>query len=98
MNWNILHKERHNAIKRKSYNKHKQSIFDKQIKNIKYIRHLHGDRCERCGVTEPLEFHHINPSNKLFNLGISNGTRSLESLIAESNKCQLLCSNCHRLQ
>ena len=57
-----------------------------------------GAKCRRCGYdkcSSALEFHHIDPKTKKF--GVRDGnTRSLKSMIAESEKCVLLCSNCHR--
>jgi transposase len=47
-------------------------------------------RCVRA-----LEFHHLDPETKQFELGYRGCTRSLESLRAEASKCVLLCSNCH---
>lgn len=41
-----------------------------------------------------LEFHHLDPMEKDF--GISRTlTKSMATLIAETDKCILLCSNCH---
>ena len=41
-----------------------------------------------------LDFHHID--SKSFQLG--NATRSLQALIAEMNKCTILCAVCHRME
>lgn len=44
-----------------------------------------------------LEFHHINPDEKEFQLDMRHlSNTSLERLQNEVNKCQLLCANCHR--
>lgn len=54
-------------------------------------------RCERCGYdrcSAAIEFHHRDPSAKLF--GVLTGARSMRDRIAEAAKCDLLCSNCHR--
>lgn len=59
--------------------------------------------CQRCGF-EPstdlewhlLDFHHRDPATKSFEISTS-GTRSIESLIEEAGKCDVLCANCHRL-
>lgn len=55
-----------------------------------------GGKCKLCGYDRcmrNLHFHHIDPSQKEFQ--ISGGSRSLTRLRAEVNKCKLLCSNCH---
>ena len=40
-----------------------------------------------------MDFHHINPQEKDFQ--ISGGTKSFESLKSELDKCILVCRNCH---
>jgi len=54
-----------------------------------------GSQCESCGTTDNLEFHHIDPSTKDFNLGNS-WTKSWDRILAELEKCYLICYNCHR--
>ena len=54
--------------------------------------------CARCGYNEhpaALDFNHLDPSTKSFH--ISGGTYGRETLIAEMEKCEVLCSNCHRV-
>ena len=41
-----------------------------------------------------MDFHHIDPSTKEFN--ISGGTKAISKLKQEVDKCILVCSNCHR--
>lgn len=56
-----------------------------------------GGHCEECGYSvsaAALEFHHRDPKTKEFTLGSFNG--SWEKLVAEADKCDLLCANCHR--
>jgi hypothetical protein len=43
-----------------------------------------------------LEFHHRVPSTKEFTLSRFNGSHS--RFLAEAEKCDLLCANCHRLR
>ena len=57
-----------------------------------------GGACAVCGYDRclaALEFHHLDPAQKTFGLGLRGLTRSLERLRAEAAKCVLLCSNCH---
>lgn len=55
-------------------------------------------QCIYCGESHPacLEFHHRDPSNKVGNISemIPNGY-SLDSIMKEIEKCDVLCSNCH---
>lgn len=48
------------------------------------------DRCKSA-----LEFHHIDPSEKDFNIS-STKNRKFEDIINELDKCILVCANCHR--
>jgi transposase len=57
-----------------------------------------GGKCVLCGYDRfsgALEFHHLVPSEKRFELSQRGVTRSLEAARAEARKCVLLCSNCH---
>jgi hypothetical protein len=42
-----------------------------------------------------LEFHHLDPAKKEFEVNYRGCTRSLAVFRAEADKCVLLCSNCH---
>jgi transposase len=57
-----------------------------------------GGKCLICGYdrcVRVLQFHHLDPSMKEFDLGRSGVTRSLARARAEARKCVLLCANCH---
>lgn len=59
-----------------------------------------GGKCSICGYDEhnrALEFHHLDPGEKSFGIGLGGVTRSLEATRAEATKCVLLCANCHAL-
>ena len=69
--------------------------YRRKVKN--QIIEYKGGKCEICGYNkciEALEFHHLNPQEKDFN--ISGGTKSFKSLKPEIDKCILVCANCHR--
>lgn len=55
--------------------------------------------CIVCGENElcTLDFHHLNPEDKEYNIGtmIVRGM-SWENILLEIEKCIVLCSNCHR--
>ncbi len=63
---------------------------------ISYINHL-GGACIRCGhsVPEAIDFHHIVPSEKKFEIGECRRKLDDEELIKELQKCAPLCKNCH---
>lgn len=61
----------------------------------------HGRGCLDCGVEYPpsvYDFHHLDPKEKSFAIGQGITDRSIEATLAESRKCVMLCSNCHRLR
>jgi len=58
-----------------------------------------GGYCKKCGWTgnvAAFEFHHIN-GDKEFAIG-SASNKSWEVIKPELDKCELLCSNCHRIE
>jgi hypothetical protein len=62
----------------------------------KLLLEEHGSKCSKCSYNKcesALQFHHIDPSKKEFE--ISESAYSLENLKAEAKKCILLCANCH---
>ena len=74
-----------------------QTIDRQRNLKIKAVNYK-GGSCVRCGYDKyygALEFHHLDPSKKDFNLGNCRLT-SFEKVKAELDKCILVCSNCHR--
>ncbi len=61
-----------------------------------------GGQCERCGYNRclaALDFHHTDPSTKDRTydcIGAMIRTCSFAKAEAETKKCELICSNCHR--
>lgn len=65
-----------------------------KVKAVEYL----GNKCSRCGYTgvpAVFDFHHRDPSQKDFNWG-NKRTSNWDNLKVELDKCDLLCSNCHR--
>ncbi len=54
-----------------------------------------GGECISCGSTSNLEFDHIDPRLKLFEMSIAMD-RNSNIWWNEVKKCQLLCVDCHR--
>ena len=57
-----------------------------------------GGSCKSCGYnkcTTALDFHHRTADEKEFNIG-SIWFRGFDKAKVELDKCDLLCSNCHR--
>jgi len=56
--------------------------------------------CKQCGFSHPaaLDFHHLNPEEKLYEVSVMPGKSiSKTKILAEMAKCEVYCSNCHRI-
>lgn len=59
---------------------------------------IRGGGCFNCGYNkcmDALHFHHVEPANKSFELGINKLHKAIAVLIEEAEKCVVLCANCH---
>jgi transposase len=57
-----------------------------------------GGACQICGYDRylgALQFHHRDRESKEFSISRNGTTRSWAELMAEADKCALLCANCH---
>lgn len=98
-NYYVVNKDKlrskHNAWRRSRPDKLQEYGEKRLIENRTFIDSLKST-CVKCGEDRSylIQFHHINPSDKSFNLCNinSHGKVSLES---ESKKCVCLCANCH---
>ena len=57
-----------------------------------------GGKCSICGYNKclhALQFHHIDPSKKKFNISSNIGKYTLQSIQNELKKCIVVCANCH---
>ena len=87
------YKEKNEIVKarRKTYIQERRKWYDEYKQTLK---------CSKCGENHPacLEFHHQNPKEKEF--GIAEALCQLnlgkEEILKEINKCEVLCSNCHK--
>jgi len=62
------------------------------------VAHM-GGKCVKCGYNKciaALEFHHLDPAQKDFNLARKGYTFSWDRVREEVEKCILVCANCHR--
>ena len=67
----------------------------RRAKRRKFFESLLGGACVNCQATKQLEFDHVIPEDKSFNLATSCMEYSLETILPELQKCQLLCRSCH---
>lgn len=73
---------------------------DKRRKKIKELAvEYKGGKCKNCGYNKcikALEFHHRDPTQKDFGISAHGLTKSWEKIKLELDKCDMLCSNCHK--
>ena len=88
--------------KNASTNFRHQTYCRQQARGVARKRRLvaeHGGGCTRCGYRRnyaALEWHHVVPSSKAFNLDLrALSNRRFAVILAEIEKCVLLCANCH---
>lgn len=84
-------------------NKEKRKVYMKEYRdksrNVvkEYKKNL---CCQQCGEKHPacLVFHHKIPEDKVFNIGSGKDItgKSVEQIMNEIAKCDVLCANCHR--
>lgn len=77
--------------------KNKKTTAKRKMKMSDLIQNK-GGKCQNCGYNkceEALDFHHLNDKNKSFNISPKLHL-PLEKLKEETDKCLLLCVNCHR--
>jgi len=58
-----------------------------------------GGSCIVCDYNKcmsTLEFHHLDPNKKEFQISSKLHSRSWKNIVKELDKCVLVCSNCHR--
>lgn len=58
-----------------------------------------NNKCQCCGYdkcNEALEFHHLNPQEKDFNISDHDIKLNWNEIKKELDKCILVCANCHR--
>ena len=86
-------------LRKAQYEKHQEKLVENQRRIRKerrqYLEEYLGGKCVRCGATEKLDFDHIIPADKCYSIGTNITCFSIEELILEVDKCQLLCRPCH---
>lgn len=84
--------------------------WENLTKNLRFRRRIQAkvaemklsSGCNECGFDEhpaALEFHHTNPESKFNDIShmITQGY-SMDRIYQEIEKCEILCSNCHKIE
>lgn len=87
-----------NKEKIAKYQVKRQKDIQGLLNNIKLSYGCMNPQCKWDGEFNPLclEFHHVNPKDKSFNISQFNKV-SLSKISNEIKKCTILCANCHRV-
>lgn len=97
-------------IWREHYHKHGSEYRQRAIERNRKLKlnlrkllfeYLSDKSCVICGITDyrVLEFDHINPLSKSFSISQGvHGILSWTKILAEIEKCQILCANCHKIK
>ena len=95
---NCKQKHHYDRVKEQTNTYHSQTI--RSYKRKLYLIELLGGCCKFCKYDKnlsALEFHHRDPNGKDSQLDMRTlSNRSMEYILNEVSKCDLLCSNCHR--
>jgi hypothetical protein len=69
----------------------------RQKTNLWLAEYKASKGCSQCGIKDAscLDFHHIDPKAKNFNIGNKASVISLAKLQKEVAKCDVICRNCH---
>jgi len=95
----------HSAYHREHYLANKQRYIDQAAQSKKKVRLEQTTRlldyfkehpCTDCGQTDPvvLEFDHLR--DKSFAIGTALTRYGWDKIVAEIEKCEVVCANCHR--
>lgn len=104
MGRNLQRKKLTNKLWYENNKAHHISVVQRRNDRIRKERmhtviQLNGGACRCCGYdisTSALEFHHRDPSKKLFTINTDVMGRKWQTILDEVAKCELLCANCHR--
>jgi transposase len=92
-----FYKNSNGSFHRWCKNCNNQITYEKQIQRKKEAVKYKGGKCIVCGYNKyfgALDFHHLDPSKKEFNIGRLK-TYSIDKLKTELDKCVCVCRNCH---
>lgn len=94
-------KECRKVIRKADYEKHKlyYILNAKEVKSARrnFVREAKNKPCTDCGKTYPyyvMDFDHLRDKN--FNVNSQATNKGFETLQKEIDKCEVVCSNCHR--
>lgn len=78
----------------------RKRVNHKKLEAMRFVKeHKEKVGCLHCKIKDPtlLDFHHLEPEKKLYNISemVKRGM-AIDLILDEMAKCIVLCSNCHR--
>ncbi len=96
------YKNQEKILARRNSPEAKESRLQAKIEKREFLTNYKKTlSCSRCGFNNSLalQFHHRNPEEKTLSIADFVGTDcSIERLMREINKCDVLCANCHQIE
>ena len=71
-----------------------------RLKRREFLDSLKSTPCTDCGIKYPpyvMDFDHLPGTEKKFHIG-QRLNRPLDEVLEEIEKCEVVCSNCHRIR
>lgn len=81
--------------------KHISAVAIQNERKREWFRELKAHPCTDCGVSYPyyvMDFDHITDDKEINPSAMINHGWSKERILKELEKCELVCSNCHRIR
>lgn len=88
------------AWRERNPDKHRAIGLRRHAKAREFVASLKDKPCTDCGIKYPyyvMQFDHLPGEQKEFTIG-THRTLPKEVLIAEANKCDVVCANCHAVR
>jgi hypothetical protein len=97
--------EKERACKRRWYENNREVYLDRNRRKKERLRNVMREQkakpCADCGVEYPfylMDFDHREGEEKMSHVSRLVQQMNLERLLAEIAKCDVVCSNCHRVR
>lgn len=91
--------QRRSYLKNIDKNKKKNKTYREKVRE--YVRQQkESEPCMDCGIKYPyyvMEYDHTE-SNKVKTVSLLSSTGTMDQVVSEIQKCDLVCSNCHKIR
>ena len=91
-------RKHYRANKKDHLERRKLNRYGERKQKLERLRSLKSRPCMDCSIEYPyyvMQFDHRDPSLKSFTISDNIDQKSLEQLVNEARKCDVVCANCH---